>query len=58
MGLRKKHAFFAVAIAFMALGVVFATDDKKGGAAVWIALGAAFMAIGAAKRASDKGGKK
>lgn len=53
--IRRDRAFYALAIAFMALGVFSATDEKSGGSAVWIALGAAFLAMGAAKRAGDKG---
>ena len=53
--IRRDRAFFALAIAFMALSIAFATDETPGGSAVGIALGAAFLAIGAAKSASEKG---
>lgn len=56
MRIRRDYGFYALAIAFMALGVFYATDDTKGGSAVWIALGAAMLALGAAGRASKKDG--
>ena len=54
MRLRRDYGFYAIAVAFMALGVFYATDDTKGGSAVWIALGASFLALGASAKASKK----